>query len=109
MGNCVEIRISVRRYKLWMSYRLYSLYNTLQHTEIMDATHYSFLHIALDVVQTLFLIQHTATHRNYGCNTLQLSAYCSRCRTDFLHIAVCCSVLQCVAVCCSVLQCVAVC
>ena len=79
MGNCVEIRISVRRYKLWMSYRLYSLYNTLQHTEIMDATHYSFLHIALDVVQTFCILQ---------C------------------VAVCCSVLQCVAACCSVLQCV---
>ena len=25
------------------------------------------------------------------------------------HVAVCCSVLQCVAVCCSVLQCVAMC
>ena len=30
-------------------------------------------------------------------------------RVVCFHVAVCCSILQCVAVCCSVLQCVAVC
>ena len=34
--------------------------------------------------------------------------FCAMSRNDE-HVAVCCSVLQCVAVCCSVLQCVAVC
>ena len=51
----------------------------------------------------------------FCCNVLLFVAHfvtvCCRvrmCTVAHVHVAVCCSVLQCVAVCCSVLQCVAV-